>query len=49
VAYLSAQQNAGGIEKFITPSFTRRLEAARKLIPGGAPGFSGCCVEANPH
>ncbi len=48
VAYLAAQQNAGGIEKFITPSFTRRLEAARKLILEDA-GLFGVLFEANPH
>lgn len=48
VAYLAAQQNAGEIEKFITPSFTRRLEAARKLILEDA-GLFGVLFEANPH
>jgi len=48
VAYLAAQQNAGDIEKFITPSFTRRLAAAKKLILEDA-GLFGVLFEANPH
>ncbi|KUG29823.1 prephenate and/or arogenate dehydrogenase (unknown specificity) [hydrocarbon metagenome] len=48
VAYLAAQQNAGDIEKFITPSFLRRLEAAKKLILEDA-GLFGLLFEANPH
>jgi len=48
VAYLAAQQNAGDIEKFITPSFMRRLDAAKKLILEDA-GLFGVLFEANPH
>ncbi len=32
VAYLAAARQTPGIEKFLTPSFERRLEAARKML-----------------
>jgi len=32
VAYLAAARQVPGIEKFLTPSFERRLEAARKML-----------------
>jgi len=32
VAYLAAARQTPGIEKFLTPSFGRRLEAARKML-----------------
>ena len=32
VAYLAATRQTPGIEKFLTPSFERRLEAARKML-----------------
>ncbi|GFK93974.1 T-protein [Fundidesulfovibrio magnetotacticus] len=48
VAYLAAQSAHEGFERFLTPSFTRRLEASRKLILEDAELFR-LIFEANPH
>jgi prephenate dehydrogenase len=48
VAYLCASPLENGIERFFTPSFGRRMEAATKMITQDAPLFS-TMFEANPH
>lgn len=48
VAYLCASPLENGIERFFTPSFGRRVEAATKMITQDAPLFS-TMFEANPH
>ncbi len=48
VAYLCASPLENGIERFFTPSFGRRVEAATKMITEDAPLFS-TMFEANPH
>ena len=48
VAYLCASPLENGIERFFTPSFGRRMEAATKMITQDAPLFS-TRFEANPH
>lgn len=46
-AYLSALAEDAGIEAFLTPSFTRRLEAAKKMLTEDASMFADL-FEANP-
>ena len=48
VAYLCASPLETGIERFFTPSFGRRMEAATKMITQDASLFS-TMFEANPH
>ncbi|PKN43006.1 MAG: prephenate dehydrogenase/arogenate dehydrogenase family protein [Deltaproteobacteria bacterium HGW-Deltaproteobacteria-18] len=48
IAYLCASPLENGIERFFTPSFGRRVEAATKMITQDAPLFS-TMFEANPH
>jgi prephenate dehydrogenase len=48
VAYLCASPLETGIERFFTPSFGRRVEAATKMITEDASLFS-TMFEANPH
>ncbi|MBF0483047.1 MAG: prephenate dehydrogenase/arogenate dehydrogenase family protein [Desulfovibrionaceae bacterium] len=48
VAYLAAKPNNLELSRFITPSFTRRLDAAKKLVLEDAPLFTAL-IEANPH
>jgi len=48
VAYLCASPLENGIERFFTPSFGRRMEAASKMITEDASLFSAM-FEANPH
>jgi len=48
VAYLAAKPNNLEIGRFITPSFQRRLDAAKKLVLEDAPLFTAL-IEANPH
>ena len=48
VAYLAAKPNNLELDRFITPSFTRRLDAAKKLVLEDAPLFTAL-IEANPH
>lgn len=48
VAYLAARAGEGGIDKFVTPSFKRRLDASRKLVTEDAELFSAL-FEANPY
>lgn len=48
VAYLCASPLENGIERFFTPSFGRRVDAATKMITQDAPLFS-TMYEANPH
>ena len=47
VAYLAAARQVPGIEKFLTPSFERRLEAARKMLTQDRELFQ-LIAEANP-
>ena len=48
VAYLCASPLETGIERFFTPSFGRRMEAATKMITEDASLFT-TMFEANPH
>ncbi len=48
MAYLAASAHAPSIEKYVTPSFERRLEAARKMLNEDARMFADL-FEANPH
>ncbi len=48
VAYLCASPLETGIERFFTPSFGRRMEAATKMITQDAALFA-TMFEANPH
>jgi len=48
VAYLCASPLETGIERFFTPSFGRRVEAAAKMITQDASLFT-TMFEANPH
>lgn len=48
VAYLCASPLETGIERFFTPSFGRRMEAATKMITEDASLFA-TMFEANPH
>jgi prephenate dehydrogenase len=48
VAYLATQAAHEGLSRFLTPSFTRRLDAAKKLILEDAELFK-TLFEANPH
>lgn len=48
VAYLCASPLENGIERFFTPSFGRRVDAATKMITQDANLFS-TMYEANPH
>lgn len=48
VAYLAAQAHHEEFERFLTPSFRRRLDAARKLILEDAELFK-LIYEANPY
>ncbi len=47
VAFLAAARNVAGIEKFITPSFGRRLDSARKMLTQDMTLFE-TISEANP-
>ncbi|MEG6552279.1 prephenate dehydrogenase/arogenate dehydrogenase family protein [Desulfocurvibacter africanus] len=47
-AYLSATAGQPDIERFITPSFRRRLESARKMLTEDA-GLFEALFEANPY
>jgi len=48
VAYFAAQAAGGEVQKYLTPSFTRRLAAAEKLITQDAALFAAL-FEANPY
>jgi prephenate dehydrogenase len=48
LAYFAAQGAGGAVQKYLTPSFTRRLVAAEKLITKDAALF-GALYEANPY
>ncbi|EFL50560.1 Prephenate dehydrogenase [Solidesulfovibrio fructosivorans JJ]] len=48
LAYLAAQGAGGAVQKYLTPSFTRRLVAAEKLITKDA-GLFTALYEANPY
>jgi prephenate dehydrogenase len=48
VAYLCASPLESGIERFFTPSFGRRVDAATKMITEDASLFA-TMFEANPH
>lgn len=48
VAYLCSSPLENGIERFFTPSFGRRMEAATKMITEDASLFT-TMFEANPH
>uniref|UniRef100_I2PWI7 Prephenate dehydrogenase n=1 Tax=Desulfovibrio sp. U5L TaxID=596152 RepID=I2PWI7_9BACT len=48
VAYFAAQAAGGDVQKYLTPSFTRRLVAAEKLITKDASLFAAL-FEANPY
>jgi len=48
VAYFAAQAAGGDVSKYLTPSFTRRLTAAEKLITQDAALFTAL-FEANPY
>jgi prephenate dehydrogenase len=48
VAYLAAKPNNLDLARFVTPSFQRRLDAAKKLVLEDAPLFTAL-IEANPH
>lgn len=47
-AYLSATAGLPDIERFVTPSFRRRLESARKMLTEDA-GLFEALFEANPY
>jgi prephenate dehydrogenase len=48
VAYFAAQAAGGEVQKYLTPSFSRRLGAAEKLITKDAALFTAL-FEANPY
>lgn len=48
VAYLAAMRHQPGIERYVTPSFLRRLESARKMLTEDKDLFV-LLAEANPH
>ena len=48
VSYLATLAHRPELERFITPSFNRRLEAARKMLTEDSGLFSGL-LEANPY
>ncbi len=48
LAYLAAQAAGGEVRNYLTPSFTRRLNAAEKLITKDAALFAAL-FEANPY
>lgn len=48
VAYFAAQAAGGDVQKYLTPSFTRRLVAAEKLVTKDAALFTAL-FEANPY
>jgi len=48
VSYLSTLARREDLTKFLTPSFHRRLDAAKKMITEDSEMFSGI-FEANPH
>lgn len=48
VSYLSALSHNPSLEKFVTPSFTRRLEASRKMLTQDSELFAGF-LEENPY
>ncbi|MFW5489634.1 MAG: prephenate dehydrogenase/arogenate dehydrogenase family protein [Desulfovibrio sp.] len=48
VSYLSATAKQPNIDRFITPSFRRRLEAARKMLNNDAQMFEAM-FETNPY
>lgn len=48
VAYLAAMRREPGIENFVTPSFVRRLEAAKKMLTEDKELFV-TIADANPH
>ena len=48
LAYLAAQAAGGEVQNYLTPSFTRRLAAAEKLITKDAALFTAL-FEANPY
>jgi prephenate dehydrogenase len=48
VAYFAAQAAGGDVSKYLTPSFTRRLTAAEKLVTKDAALFTAL-FEANPY
>lgn len=47
-AYLAAAGRCPGIENFVTPSFNRRLDAARKMFTKDSELF-GTIADANPY
>ncbi len=48
VAFLAATRDVEGIENFVTPSFQRRLDSARKMLTMDTELF-GIISEANPY
>ncbi|QJB55212.1 prephenate dehydrogenase/arogenate dehydrogenase family protein [Pseudodesulfovibrio sp. zrk46] len=48
VAFLAAARDVDGIDKFLTPSFQRRLDSARKMLTQDMELF-GIISEANPY
>ena len=48
VAYLAAKPNNLELDRFITPSFQRRLDAAKKLLLEDSPLFTSL-IQANPQ
>lgn len=48
VSYLSALSHNPALENFVTPSFTRRLEASRKMLTQDSELFAGF-LEENPY
>lgn len=48
VSYFAALAGREELEKFITPSFNRRLDAARKMLTEDAELFCGL-MDVNPH
>ncbi|GAU08453.1 prephenate dehydrogenase/arogenate dehydrogenase family protein [Desulfoplanes formicivorans] len=47
LAYFCAQDQEDGLRQFITPSFARRMEAARKMVVQDGPLFAALC-DNNP-
>ncbi len=48
ISYLSAVSESPGLEKFLTPSFERRLHSARKMLTQDSELFQAL-FEANPY
>lgn len=48
VAHLAAMRQVSGIEKYLTPSFQRRLDSARKMLTEDTDLFE-TISESNPH